>query len=213
MPDSSVLVSDFDGTITRHDYYRLLIDHLIPPDAPDSWGEYLAGRLSHFEALKRTYAAADAGEAALVSLLDQMEPDPELSTEVRDLERSGWRIVVASAGCRWYIDPILERAGVSVEVHANPGRITDGRLVMELPVGSPFFSTETGIDKVAIVRHWLARGVPVAYAGDGLTDVAPARLVPPPFRFARSQLASELRRLGEPFQPFDRWADIARALR
>jgi 2-hydroxy-3-keto-5-methylthiopentenyl-1-phosphate phosphatase len=207
------LVTDFDGTLTRHDFYRLVIERLLPPGTPDYWGEYRAGWLTHFEALRAIFAAAPAGEAVLAELAGQMEIEPGLAGEVAALQDKGWRVVVASAGCDWYIRRLLAEGGVAVEVHANPGRIEGGRLIMRLPTESPYFSATTGIDKEAVVRAALAGGGPVAFAGDGPPDLAPARLVPARLRFARAHLADELGRLGEDFRPFDRWADVARALR
>ena len=32
-----VLVSDFDGTMTRNDFYKLAVERLLPPDTPDHW--------------------------------------------------------------------------------------------------------------------------------------------------------------------------------
>ncbi len=206
------LVSDFDGTITRNDFYRLIIDQLLPPDTPDFWNMYIEGRISHFETLRRTYLAAPSDEAALRGLLRQMQPDPDLAMNVSALRTAGWQVRVASAGCSWYIGELLNDAGVSLEVHANPGKIEAGRLRMDLPLDSPFFHAETGIDKVAVVRHALEQGSPVAYAGDGLTDIEPARLVPPHLRFARGSMADSLRRLGEPYRPFRRWSEIAQTL-
>jgi 2-hydroxy-3-keto-5-methylthiopentenyl-1-phosphate phosphatase len=84
---------------------------------------------------------------------------------------------------------------------------------MRLPTDSPYFSAATGIDKAAVARAALAGGGPVAFAGDGPPDLAPALLVPGRLRFARAHLADELKRLGEEFRPFGRWADVARALR
>jgi 2-hydroxy-3-keto-5-methylthiopentenyl-1-phosphate phosphatase len=208
-----ILVSDFDGTMTRHDFFRLVIERFLPPGAPDYWAEYRGGRLSHFEALRAIFAAAPAGEAALAELAVEMDLDPTLPEEVAALAASGWRVIVASAGCDWYIRRLLAGTAAAIEVHANPGRVADGRLVMELPPSSPFFSAETGIDKVAVVRAALSGGGPVAFAGDGPPDLEPARLVPAPLRFARGYLAQQLQDLGEGFRPFDRWADIARALR
>ena len=46
-----VLVTDFDGTMTRRDFFQLVVERLLPPGTPDYWGEYLAGRITHFEAL------------------------------------------------------------------------------------------------------------------------------------------------------------------
>ncbi len=214
MPDPSpaVLVTDFDGTLTRHDFYQLVIDELLPPGTPNFWSRYVAGKVTHFEALRLTFAAASPGEATLAALADRMGLEPALADEIVALRNHGWQVVVASAGCLWYIRRLLEAAGVSLEVHANPGRIEDGHLAMSLPIDSPFYSPETGIDKSAVVRQSLQSGHPVAFAGDGPPDLAPALLVPPDLRFARGYLAAELTRRNESFRPFDRWSEVSRAL-
>ncbi len=207
-----VLVSDFDGTMTRRDFFQLVFERLLPPGTPDYWGDYLAGRITHFEALRSIFGSVTAGEAALIEVVRSMGLDPDLKSEVEALRADGWRVVVASAGCDWYIRRLLAEADVSPEVHANPGRIEGGRLVMELPVNSRFYSRETGIDKVGVVRAALAEAGTVAFAGDGRPDLAPALLVPSELRFARGVLAEELTRLGEGFRPFERWAEVSRAL-
>jgi len=208
-----VLVSDFDGTMTRHDFYKLAIASLLPADTPDYWAEYRTGSVTHFEALRRYFASIPAGEADVLAVVDGMELDPGLPAAVEALRREGWRVVVTSAGCEWYIRRLLAAAGVSVEVHANPGRFVAGRgLQMEMPADSPFLSRNLGIDKTAVVRRHLADGATVAFAGDGFPDAEPARLVPGELRFARGDLADVLEREGLPFHPFERWSDIARVL-
>jgi len=208
-----VFVTDFDGTLTRHDFYQLVIERLLPPHVPDFWAEYRAGRLTHFEALRVIFRAAEGGEPALAGVARDMGLEPALRSQVAALHAQGWRIVVASAGCDWYIRRLLDAAGVRLEIHANPGRIEDGRLVMELPVGSPYLSTETGINKAAIVRDALASGGRVAFAGDGGPDLGAALLVPADRRFACGYLAEELAQRGESFRPFDHWAEVAEVLR
>jgi 2-hydroxy-3-keto-5-methylthiopentenyl-1-phosphate phosphatase len=122
-------------------------------------------------------------------------------------------VVVASAGCAWYIHRLLAAAGAKVEVHANPGRFEPGRgLVMEMPAGSPYRSPALGVDKARVVRRHLDEGRAVAFAGDGFPDAESARLVPGDLRFARSDLADVLRREGLPFRPFETWSDIAGVL-
>lgn len=212
-PRGPVLVTDFDGTLTRFDFYRLVLERLVSPGTPDYWGEYLAGRITHFEAIQKTFAAAPAGESALVQVADAMELEPDLSGEIAALQTAGWRVVVASAGCRWYIDRLLARAGVAdLPVHANPGRIESDRLVMRPPTASPFYSPATGIDKAAIVRDAIAKGGPVAFAGDGPPDLEPALLVEPNLRFARGHLAESMDREGLSYRPFRRWSEVSRAI-
>jgi 2,3-diketo-5-methylthio-1-phosphopentane phosphatase len=207
------LVSDFDGTMARQDFYHLAIEHLLPPGMPDFWHDDRGEPRSHFEAMRRYYNAIRATEAETLRTVEAMELGPDLAMWVARLERAGWRVVVASAGCAWYIDHLLRRAGVTLEVHANPGRFVEGQgLRMDLPVGSPFFSPMHGINKAAVVRDAQRSSRRVAFAGDGDTDVAAARLVEPELRFATAALAQALQQQGLAFRTFQRWAEVAQAL-
>lgn len=208
-----VLVSDFDGTMTRHDFYKLAIESLVPPDTPDYWAKYRAGTTTHFEALRRYFAAIRASEAEVLAVVERMGLDPELPAAVESLRRAGWEVVVTSAGCDWYIRRLLAAVGVDVEVHANPGRFESGRgLLMELPVDSPYLSPTLGVDKARVVQRRLDEGRTVAFAGDGFPDATPAMLVLGDLRFARGDLADLLGREGQDYRPFDTWSDIAHAL-
>lgn len=206
------LVSDFDGTITRHDFFDRVMARLVPPGTPDYWGEYLRGQRTHFETLQAIFASIRADEAEVLRVVETLEPDPELAEGVALLASAGWQVVVASAGCDWYIRRVLAASGVQLPVHASPGRFEPGKgLRMELPVGSPYFSSTHGIDKAAVVRAALATGT-TAFAGDGVPDLQAAQLVEPRLRFARGALAAVLRREGLSFHPFVRWSEVARAL-
>lgn len=216
MPQSQsnpVLVSDFDGTMTRHDFYQLARARWWNEAEPDPWQDYLAGRLTHFDALNRFFARIRSDEAGLRAFVDGMELDPTLPSALERLHRAGWRIVIASAGCEWYIRHLLARIRTPFVLHANPGRLTpEGGLQMVPPVTSPFFSRATGIDKTAVMRDALASSERVAFAGDGPPDLPPARLVPGQRRFARGYLADALRKEGEAFHPLSRWEELAATL-
>jgi 2-hydroxy-3-keto-5-methylthiopentenyl-1-phosphate phosphatase len=210
---AGVLITDFDGTMTRHDFYLLAIERLLPPNVPDQWAAYRAGEITHFEALRRYFAAIRKSEEQVLDVVRSMELDPKLPAAVNSLHAAGWKVVVTSAGCDWYIRRLLADAGVEIEIHANPGRFVSGEgLVMEKPTGSPFLSPTLGVNKAGVVRHYLDTGRPVAFAGDGYPDADPARLVPGNRRFARGALAEVLRDEKLPFRPFDAWSEIADVL-
>jgi 2,3-diketo-5-methylthio-1-phosphopentane phosphatase len=205
-----ILVSDFDGTMTKFDFFDLARRDLPSAADHDFWQDYVDGKINHFEALAGIFAAIRTDGPTVEKLIDRMEIDPHLGAAVARLRAAGWEIIVASAGCDWYIRRLLEKAGVQLEVHANPGTFSpETGLVLSLPVGSPYFKRETGIDKSAIVRAALARDPRAAFAGDGRPDLAPSNLVRPANRFARGWLAHHLEKSGGEFHPFETWSQIA----
>lgn len=207
------LVTDFDGTMTQHDFYRLAIAELIPADTPYYWGDYRAGRITHHEALRRYFASIRKTESEVTAVVDRMELEPRLAESVAALRAAGWEIIVASAGCAWYIRRLLAAAGVELTVHSNPGHYEAGRgLVMDLPTDSKYYSPNLGVDKTAIVREQVEAGHIVAFAGDGFPDADPARLVPADLRFARGDLAEVLKSEGLGFQSYQAWSEIAERL-
>lgn len=208
-----VLVSDFDGTMASADFYDLAVRELLTPEDIKPWEDFKAGKITHFTAMQRIFSNIYAPEKKVRAVLDDMGLDPHLAESVNALRAKGWDIVVASAGCLWYIDILLKKAGVDLEVHANPGTYAEGGpLRIELPENDPFLSRKTGIDKAAIVQHHLSRGATVAFAGDGYTDLAPALLTPPRLRFARAALADMLAERDETFQAFETWSEVAGSL-
>ncbi len=198
--------------MTERDFYLLVLEQFVGPQAPDYWGQYSRREITHFEAMRSVLAHAPADPGSLSRLLDAIRPEPLLKEAVDRLRGAGWDVIVVSAGAAWYIDRVLERAGVTgVTVHANPARPEPGRgLVLEMP--ERFASAEVGIDKLAVVRDAMARYERVAFAGDGPPDLPAALAVDARLRFARGWLARELSFRGDEYRPFERWADIARQL-
>lgn len=206
----SILISDFDGTLTRYDFFDLVRKRWPFPAEDDPWEKFVDGRMTHFEALAEIFARIRTSEADLLELANSMELDSSFAKSARELQRRRWEIVIASAGCDWYIRFLLKQAGVSVLLYANPGVFDpECGLQMSLPERSRFFSPTTGVNKVEIVRDALSRSDRVAFAGDGRPDMEPALLVKPEFRFARGWLAEAFTERGEKFHPFEHWSQIA----
>jgi 2,3-diketo-5-methylthio-1-phosphopentane phosphatase len=205
-----IFVSDYDGTITKNDIYSLLAERYVPAGSPDYFAEYEDGRITHFDAMAAYFAFMPTEEQQVEALLDASEPDPDLGASAARLQRAGWELLVVSAGCSWYVERVLRRAGVAATVYANPGRLEKSRgLVLEkLDTSSPYYSASVGIDKSAVVRHALHAAETVAFAGDGPPDLEPALLVRAELRFARGLLADALRQHGEAFRGFSRWSEI-----
>ena len=210
----SILISDFDGTLTRYDFFDLVRKRWPVPPEDDPWEKFVNGQITHFQALAEIFARIRTSEADLLELANSMELDSSFAKSARELQERRWEIVIASAGCDWYIRFLLNKAKVSVLLYANPG-VFDPKcgLQMSLPERSRFFSPTTGVNKLEIVRDALVRSDRVAFAGDGRPDMEPALLVKPELRFARGWLAEAFRERGEKFHPFEHWSQIADQLR
>ncbi len=212
---SNVLVTDFDGTMTAVDFFDVILEVVPTETMPDYWGECVAGRLTHVEALHGIFQHAPRDLSVLEALLPKTQLDPRTSDSVRRLKKHGWDVVVVSAGSQWYIDRILAPITSEVRIIANPGGFTpEAGLSMTWPPRVvPWYSAHFGIDKAAIIRELQSRGTKrIAFAGDGRPDLAAARVVTEENRFARSWLAEMLGSEGLAYRPFEKWSDISDAL-
>lgn len=212
-PFTSLLVTDFDGTLTERDFYQLALERFTPTETKYVWDRYLQKELTTFETLQGIFSAIRAKPGELVAALDDLQFDVGAAAALGRLRAGGWEVVVVSAGCEWYIQKILAKAGIQAVVHANPGEFSEsGGLEMRIPSSSPYLSSRTGIDKAAIVREALQNYRDVAFAGNSAPDLEAARLVNDNRRFARTQLAELLDREHRPYHRFSRWSEIAEML-
>jgi 2-hydroxy-3-keto-5-methylthiopentenyl-1-phosphate phosphatase len=210
---SAILVTDFDGTVTKYDFYYLVCREFPEISSHGFWQQYEQGKITHFEALRLIFSSIRSTEEQLLKVVGKMEIDPRFAEAVSLLTKKGWSVVIASGGCDWYIRQHLKDQGVSIPVFANPGEFVPGQgLQMHLPEKGPFFSNEIGVNKLEIVRDALKKTSRVAFAGDGPPDLSPALLVPGQRRFAKSWLAQKLREMNEEFQPFDTWWNVSETL-
>ena len=212
---SRVLVTDFDGTMTAVDFFDVILD-VVPTDTmPDYWGECVAGRLTHVEALHGIFQHAPRDPAVIEALLPKTKLDPRTAEAVGQLREHGWDVIVVSAGSQWYIDRILAPIANQVRIIANPGDFSPatGLSMTWPPRDVPWYSAHFGVDKAAIIRTLQARGVQhIAFAGDGRPDLAAARLVDAEHLFAKSWLAEMLTSEGRGYRPFEDWSEIAQSL-
>lgn len=210
MSARKLLVTDFDGTMARHDFYTCVVEQLLTPDDLSPWDDYAAGRISHFESLRRIFAQLRAPESRVERVMDDMEFDVAAADSIAKLRRADWETVVVSNGCGWYIERLFARHGVEVPLHTNPGEYSESAgLQMRLPISSPYFSAEVGVSKTRVVEEALQAGALVAFAGDGRPDLEPALMVPAHRRFARGWLAETLTQRDESYVAFDVWSEIA----
>ncbi len=207
-----IFVSDYDGTMTDHDFY-IKAASLLPPGTPDFWQQYLDGEKTVFQVLQDLFASIRGTEGELMKVARSGCLDPGFAESLKQLEAKGWRVVVASIGCEWYISRILAEQGANIPVVANPGKFVPGQgLHMTQLVDTPFHCTTAGVHKEDIVKAALSTGATVAFAGDSRPDYDAAMTVEPKWRFARHGLADILDSESTPFHRFENWSHVAKML-
>ena len=90
---SYCLVSDFDGTFTRREFYELALERYLPGDITHYWKDYAAGRITHFDALAGIFREIRCTEAELRALTGEMEPDPRTPAALLEFAGAGWDVV------------------------------------------------------------------------------------------------------------------------
>jgi len=86
----SILISDFDGTVTQYDFSDRVRKRWPFPPQDDPWEKFVAGEITHFQALAEIFARIRITEADLRKLADSMELDASFARSARALQERGW---------------------------------------------------------------------------------------------------------------------------
>ncbi|MEI7942015.1 MAG: HAD-IB family phosphatase [Candidatus Riflemargulisbacteria bacterium] len=209
MNNNNMFVSDFDGTFTQYDFYDLVTKAFPEVLQYNDWTHYEEGKITHFEALRRIFSRLRSPEHTIIDIINKMTITSNLTNDINTLNTNGWNLVVASAGCDWYIKKLLGSNLDKLTLYANPGTYSSesGLSMTRADIGV-FSSDNLGVNKLAIVEDAMKRYHQVAFAGDGRPDLEPVLIVPSDKRFAKGWLAQKLDSLNEAYVPFSDWSEI-----
>ena len=200
------VVLDFDGTVTAFDLLdRIALefgDPVVYQEDEDGLDE---GRLPLREVIVREFEPVTAPLGEVVAwVLHEAKVRAGLAEFVRTAHADGWDVHVVSSGFEELIEPVLEREGVDVELHANrvDARPDGWRVEWRYP-------DDCEICGESCKRSLLPAGE-VVYVGDGYSDrcaaLASDRV------FATAGLARYLAEQGKAFEPFTDFHALSEAL-
>lgn len=208
-PVAAILCLDFDDTVVLDNTARQVFERFCAP----RWHDFEA-------AYNRREITLEQYNAAAVDLIEA--PRDEIEAFVRTVARPrpgimelvdwatwhDWLVTVVSYGFDLYVDPVLDDLGLR-RVARHCGRTRQGyrwRVNYLSPRG---VVVEDGF-KLAYAAAFKAAGDFVAYAGDGASDVAAARLAPAVF--ARDTLWARLKDEHPRIHPFETFHDVVTVL-
>ncbi len=206
-PAPTVLVLDYDGTITELDTLdaiaRLFGDAAVYAEVDRGLDE---GRLTLREVITREFEPVTRTLAEVRDwVLANVRIRPGLRELVERAHARGWRVLVLSSGFAELIEPVLDRERLDVELVANrvrPG--PDGWRVVWRD------ETVCAVCGEECKRRGLPSDGEIVYVGDGRSDRCAALAADRVF--ATRGLARWLDEQGVPYESFEDFHDVARAL-
>jgi 2-hydroxy-3-keto-5-methylthiopentenyl-1-phosphate phosphatase len=207
---SRTIAVDFDGTVTEMDLLDTIArdfgDPVVYAEVDRGLDE---GTLTLREVITREFEPVRSPLQEVVDWeLEQVRVRGGFREFVALAKKKGWRVVIVSSGFHELIEPILEREGVEVELHANHvDPSTEGWTVRWQYDKDCETCGESC--KRSIVQE-LAVGDELVYVGDGYSDRCAAEAAD--LVFATRGLADYLDERGIRYERFDDFNDIARAL-
>jgi len=201
---------DFDGTITEEDMGYLLLDSF----ASEGWRrlltEYREGRMSVGRFNTKAFAMVKADRQTILKFVrSKVKIRAGFYELLACCRRKGFRFVIVSNGLDFYIEAILKDTGVdSIEVMAAQTRFTPEGIDAKY-IGPEGNQIQDGF-KETYIRLFLGRGYRVAYVGNGISDVSPAKQAH--HIFATDELLNHCKKTNLNYTPFVDLNDVVRGL-
>jgi len=124
---------------------------------------------------------------------------------------AGGEFVILSAGCSYYIEPILRKQNLKhIKVYSNPGIYQNRGIDLKIDKDSPYFSDVYGIDKHKVICDLKNQFDKVYFAGDSAPDTLPSRMAD--ITFAKGRLQEILEEENTPFIAVNSFKDIEACL-
>lgn len=205
------IFTDFDGTVSRIDTTDFVLSALADPAWRDVEADWVAGRISAAECMRRQVAMIQGSDAELDAVLDQVEIDPGFADFVTWAEANAFSITIISDGVDYFIRRLLARMELSrVQIIANRLVGEPGSRRLDQPWLSPGCAGGTGVCKCnaagAGPQHLAQR----VFIGDGTSDFCVSQRVD--ILFAKDRLAAYAQARGRRFHPFDDFNDVTMTL-
>jgi len=174
------LVSDFDGTITKKDFFYYAIDNVLKKDDIKPWNSYLSGEITHVEALDRIFSKIRLETQEFHRFILNLSLESCFLETVYHCKENKIDLYIVSAGADYYINYILKHLNIEnlVTVVCNKSKYSpdDGLRIIKSTKNDPFYSYNYGISKKQVMQSIRDRYDHIVFAGDGNPDFEAAKL-------------------------------------
>jgi 2,3-diketo-5-methylthio-1-phosphopentane phosphatase len=177
---SRVLISDFDGTISKKDFFWYAIDELLAKNDIQPWEDYLAKKITHIEALIRIFNKIRLDEKEFYDFILSLPIEECFVETVKYCCQNGIGYYIISAGADFYIKYILKHLKIDnlVTLISNESfyKPDTGLVIIKPDKSYEYYSENYGINKKLAVESIKRKYDYLIFAGDGRPDLLAAKI-------------------------------------
>jgi len=200
-------ISDFDGTLTKKDFYKILSDTYYKEELMPIYKSWKNGEMKNREYLNYVFNNVHRSESELLEDILNISFDPTAIDFIKQVKAAGGDFIIISAGSNYYIDKVLEKNHIQgVDVYSNKSIFKDNGIHFDLDEHDEYYSDQNGIDKLIIVEKLKVNYKKIFYAGDSTPDLKPALISDAVF--AKGKLVNLLKKENKDFIEFESFSEI-----
>lgn len=144
-------VSDFDGTISKKDFYHLVLEKYFA-EGQNLYKQWKSGEIKDIEFLRQVFTSIHQEESQIIEDIHSLEIDEHVPSFIRQVQAQGGDFYILSAGTDYYIHHILQQHGITnVKVFSNEGYYKEKNVHMNIDPEHPHYSERYGINKSRVL--------------------------------------------------------------
>ncbi|MBX4259341.1 MtnX-like HAD-IB family phosphatase [Clostridium estertheticum] len=200
-------ISDFDGTLTKKDFYKILSDLYYKEELSPIFKSWKNGEMKDREYLNYIFNNVHRNEEELLEDILNIAFDPTAVAFIDKVKAAGGDFIIISAGTNYYIDKVLEKNHIEgVDVYSNKSVFKDNGIHFDLNEHDEFYSDLYGIDKLIVLEKLKVNYKKIFYAGDSTPDLKPALISDAVF--AKGKLVNLLKEKNKDFIEFENFSEV-----
>lgn len=205
-----VLISDFDGTISKKDFFRYATQKLLSDEDMKPWDDYKAGKITHVKGLSMIFSKIKMPQSEFDKFIDTIKIEKYFVPTVNLCKEKNIDFYVISAGADYYIKRLLNNLDVlsKVEMIANPSYFSEeeGFQMQSPPKSVDYYDENLGVSKKYFVQKLKDEGFTVIFVGDGAPDIEAAKVAD--IVFAKDYLITLCESENVKFNKYETYKDI-----
>lgn len=202
-----VFISDFDGTLTEKDFYKIIMEDYLKEESADRYKDWKSKKIKDIDYLGYVFKNIRRNEDEIYEDIMKISIDPCAKEFIENIKNAGGDFAIVSAGTSYYIDKVCEKNGIEdVDIYSNKGMFKDNGIHFLLEEDSVFYSEIYGIDKLKVVKSIKEKYEKIFYAGDSEPDVKAALIAD--VVFAKGELVDLLKEQKKEFIEFENFSEV-----